>query len=63
MRALGDRGRHRPQTLSQDQLHALAAHAHRAAAITSSREGCKFTMVDELDPLKAVEPEFLPGDG
>jgi fructokinase len=37
--ALGAAGRGRLQELTTDELHALAAYANRAAAITCSRPG------------------------
>jgi fructokinase len=54
--ALGSRGRHRLQTLTLDQLHALAAYANRAAGITCSRQGANPPRAAELGPLPAPSP-------
>ncbi|WP_307857084.1 PfkB family carbohydrate kinase [Pseudarthrobacter albicanus] len=50
LEALGDGGRERLRTLTLDQLHALAAHANRAAAITCSRQGADPARSAELGP-------------
>ncbi|BCW72831.1 carbohydrate kinase [Arthrobacter sp. NicSoilB8] len=49
--ALGTDERHRLQTLSPEQLHALAAYSNRAAAITCSRKGANPPGSAELGPL------------
>ncbi len=49
--ALGAGGRQRLQSLSHDELHALAAYANRAAAITCSRPGANPPGSAELGPL------------
>lgn len=53
LEALGAAGRQRLQTLSLDELHALAAYANRAAAITCSRPGANPPHAAELGPLSA----------
>lgn len=54
LEALGAAGRQRLQTLRPDELHALAAYANRAAAITCSRAGANPPRMDELGPLSVV---------
>jgi fructokinase len=54
--ALGSGGRQRLQTLSLDQLSALAAYANRAAGITCSRQGANPPRAAELGPLPAASP-------
>ncbi|QDG68410.1 carbohydrate kinase [Pseudarthrobacter sp. NIBRBAC000502772] len=49
--ALGTGGRQRLQSLSHDELHALAAYANAAAAITCSRPGANPPHSAELGPL------------
>lgn len=49
--ALGAGGRTRLKSLTLDELHALAAYANRAAAITCSRQGANPPRKDELGPL------------
>jgi len=50
--ALGTTGRRtRLKSLTRDELHALAAYANRAAAITCSRQGANPPRKDELGPL------------
>ena len=49
--ALGSGGRQRLQTLTADDLQALAAYANRAAAITCSRPGASPPRTAELGPL------------
>ena len=49
--ALGAGGRRQLQALTPDQLHALAAYANRAAAITCSRKGANPPFSAELGPL------------
>ena len=49
--ALGAGGRRRLQALTPDELHALAAYANRAAAITCSRQGANPPFSAELGPL------------
>jgi fructokinase len=56
LEALGAGGRQRLQTLTLDQLHALAAYANRAAAITCTREGANPPRLAELGPLPAPSP-------
>jgi fructokinase len=56
LEALGSGGRQRLQTLTLDQLHALAAYANRAAAITCSRQGANPPRSAELGPLAALSP-------
>lgn len=53
LEALGAGGRERLRSLTLDQLHALAAYANRAAAITCSREGANPPRSAELGPLPA----------
>ncbi|WP_426978204.1 carbohydrate kinase family protein [Pseudarthrobacter sp. O4] len=50
---LGATGRQRLQTLTLDQLYALAAYANRAAAITCSRQGASPPWSAELGLLPA----------
>ena len=54
--ALGADGRLRLQTLTLDQLHALAAYANRAAGITCSRKGANPPQSAELGPLPVPTP-------
>ncbi len=54
--ALGADGREQLQTLTPDQLHAVAAYANRAAAITCSRPGANPPRSAELGPLAAPSP-------
>ena len=61
LEALGAEGRHRLQTLSPDQLHALAAHANRAAAITCSRKGANLPRSAELGPLTVPSRWYISG--
>ncbi|WP_104063481.1 carbohydrate kinase [Arthrobacter sp. 4R501] len=49
--ALGAGARDRLQSLSRDELHGLAAHANRAAAITCSKPGANPPHSAELGPL------------
>jgi fructokinase len=56
LEALGAGGRQRLQTLTLDQLHALAAYANRAAAITCSRQGANPPRAAELGPLSTPSP-------
>lgn len=56
LEALGATGRQRLQTLGPDELHALAAYANRAAAITCSRPGANPPRAAELGPLAAAAP-------
>lgn len=49
--ALGAGGRRQLRALTPDQLHALAAYANRAAAITCSRKGANPPFSAELGPL------------
>ncbi|GAA5201644.1 carbohydrate kinase [Arthrobacter gyeryongensis] len=49
--ALGAGRRTRLKNLTLDELHALAAYANRAAAITCSRHGANPPRTDELGPL------------
>ena len=56
LEALGAGGRQRLRTLTLDQLHALAAYANRAAAITCSREGANPPRSAELGPLPVPSP-------
>jgi fructokinase len=56
LEALGAGGRQRLQALTLDQLHALAAYANRAAAITCSRQGADPPRSAELGPLPAPPP-------
>ncbi|WP_332760336.1 PfkB family carbohydrate kinase [Pseudarthrobacter sp.] len=49
--ALGAGGRQRLQSLSHDELHALAAYANGGAAITCSRPGANPPHSAELGPL------------
>ncbi|MCU1532543.1 MAG: carbohydrate kinase [Arthrobacter sp.] len=56
LEALGAGGRQRLKTLTLDQLHALAAYANRAAAITCSRQGANPPRSAELGPLPAPSP-------
>jgi fructokinase len=56
LEALGAGGRQRLQTLTLDQLHALAAYANRAAAITCSRHGANPPLSTELGPLPVPSP-------
>jgi fructokinase len=56
LEALGAGGRQRLQALTLDQLHALAAYANRAAAITCSRQGADPPRSAELGPLPAPSP-------
>jgi fructokinase len=49
--ALGSGGRTRLDSLTLDELRALAAYANRAAAITCSRPGADPPRTDELGPL------------
>lgn len=56
LEALGADGRQRLQTLTLDQLHALAAYANRAAAITCSRPGANPPRSAELGPLPVLSP-------
>jgi fructokinase len=51
LEALGAEGRQQLQTLTMDQLHALASYANRAAAITCSRKGANPPRSAELGPL------------
>ena len=54
--ALGAGGRTRLNRLTRDELHALAAYANRAAAITCSRQGANPPRKDELGPMSAGLP-------
>ncbi|MCO4238216.1 carbohydrate kinase [Pseudarthrobacter sp. MDT3-28] len=54
--ALGAGGRHRLRSLSRDELHALAAYANRAAAITCARPGANPPHSAELGPLSVPLP-------
>jgi fructokinase len=56
LEALGAGGRQRLQTLTLDQLHALAAYANRAAAITCTRQGANPPRLAELGPLPVPSP-------
>jgi fructokinase len=56
LEALGAGGRQRLQTLTLDQLHALAAYANRAAAITCTRQGANPPRLAELGPLPTPSP-------
>jgi fructokinase len=56
LEALGAAGRQRLQALGADELHALAAYANRAAAITCSRPGANPPREAELGPLSVVAP-------
>lgn len=56
LEALGAGGRQRLQTLTLDQLQALAAYANRAAAITCSRQGANPPRSAELGPLPVPSP-------
>jgi fructokinase len=56
LEALGAGGRQRLRTLTLDQLHALAAYANRAAAITCSRKGANPPAAAELGPLPLPSP-------
>ncbi|MCU1542082.1 MAG: PfkB domain protein [Arthrobacter sp.] len=56
LEALGAGGRQRLQTLTLDQLHALAAYANRAAAITCTRQGANPPRLAELGPLPIPSP-------
>lgn len=56
LQALGAEGRQRLQNLTTDQLHALAAYANRAAAITCSRQGANPPRSAELGPLPVPTP-------
>ena len=56
LEALGADCSHRLQTLTLDQLHALAEYANRAAAITCSRPGANPPRSAELGPLPALSP-------
>lgn len=56
LQALGAEGRQRLQNLTPDQLHALAAYANRAAAITCSRQGANPPRSAELGPLPVPSP-------
>ena len=56
LEALGADGRQRLQSLTLDQLHALAEYANRAAAITCSRPGANPPRSAELGPLPALSP-------
>jgi fructokinase len=49
--ALGAAGRERLQVLTQDQLHALARYANKAAGITCSRPGADPPGLADLGPL------------
>lgn len=60
LEALGAGGRHRLQALTVDQLHALAAYANRAAAITCSRQGADPPRSAELGPLPVPSPARSP---
>jgi fructokinase len=51
LQALGAGGRQRLQSLTPEQLHAVAAYANRAAAITCSRQGANPPRSSELGPL------------
>ena len=51
LEALGAEGRQHLQTLTLDELHALASYANRAAAITCSRKGANPPRSAELGPL------------
>ena len=57
--ALGAGGRQRLQSLTPHQLHALAAYANRAAAITCSREGANPPRSAELGPLPVPATEGI----
>lgn len=54
--ALGAGGRTRLNRLTREELHALAAYANRAAAITCSRQGANPPRKDELGPMSAGLP-------
>ncbi|MDQ0821280.1 fructokinase [Arthrobacter sp. V1I7] len=56
LEALGANGRQRLRTLTPDQLHALAAYANRAAAITCTRQGANPPLSAELGPLPTPSP-------
>ncbi|MBD1591965.1 carbohydrate kinase [Arthrobacter sp. S1_S22] len=56
--ALGAAGRERLQRISQDELHALARYANKAAGITCSRAGANPPGPAELGPL-AIPSSFL----
>jgi fructokinase len=56
LEALGTTGRQRLRTLGTDELHALAAYANRAAAITCSRPGANPPREAELGPLSVATP-------
>jgi fructokinase len=56
LQALGAGGRERLQALTLDELHALAAYANRAAAITCSREGANPPGSEELGLLSFPSP-------
>jgi fructokinase len=56
LEALGAGGRQRLQTLTLDQLHALAAYANRAAAITCTRQGANPPRLADLGPLPTPSP-------
>ena len=56
LEALGAQGRQQLQTLTLDQLQALASYANRAAAITCSRKGANPPRAAELGPLSIQTP-------
>lgn len=56
LEALGANSRQRLQTLTLDQLQALAEYANRAAGITCSRPGANPPRWAELGPLTALSP-------
>lgn len=55
--ALGATGRQRLQTLTMNELHAIAVYANRAAAITCSRPGAIPPYIAELGTLQTAPQE------